>query len=82
MKILINVKREAQIKMKQIIKKEMMTIVFIACFNIMVILSRNTMNIPEIKFLAIIVDIAYSFYLGRLYEFNKLIAAMQDEKEK
>lgn len=81
MTILINARRCTN-KMKQIIKKEMMTIVFIVCFNIMVILSRNTINIPEIKFLAIISDIAYSFYLGRLYEFNKLIAAMQDEKEK
>lgn len=81
MTILINARRCTN-KMKQIIKKEMMTIVFFACFNIMVILSRNTINIPEIKFLAIISDIVYSFYLGRLYEFNKLIAAMQDEKEK
>ena len=64
------------------IKQEMMTIVFIVCFNIMTILSRNKIEIPSIlKFFVIILDIIYSFYLGRLYELGKLTDAMQNKNK-
>lgn len=58
-----------------------MTIVMLVCLNILAILSRNKTEISDaLGFFAIILDIAYSFYLGRLYEFEKLVDVIQKKQ--
>ena len=67
--------------MKKVIKKEIMTIVMLVSLNIAAILSKNKIEVPEVDFLVIILDIVYSFYLGRLYEFNKIIDSIEKNKK-